>query len=251
MALFGFTVNLLTLFGLVLAIGIVVDDAIVIVENAAHHIDAERLGPREATIKAMDEVTGPVIGITLVLMSVFLPSAFLGGITGQLYRQFALTIAITAAISALNALTLKPAQCAAWLRHSPEHRNAFFRAFNALYARVERAYIRSRGLDGAKNDGDDGRLRRADRGDPVGLHIAADGFPADRGPGLRDQRHPAARRGITVADRARDREDEPDRRVDAGRRRLELVGRPLDPRRYGRRECRHGLRRLQALGGAR
>jgi hydrophobic/amphiphilic exporter-1 (mainly G- bacteria), HAE1 family len=141
MALFGFTVNLLTLFGLALAIGIVVDDAIVIVENAVHHIDAERLGPREATIKAMDEVTGPVIGITLVLMSVFLPSAFLGGITGQLYRQFALTIAITAAISALNALTLKPAQCAAWLRHSSEHRNAFFRAFNALYARLERAYV--------------------------------------------------------------------------------------------------------------
>jgi HAE1 family hydrophobic/amphiphilic exporter-1 len=141
MALFGFTVNLLTLFGLVLAIGIVVDDAIVIVENAVHHIDADRLGPREATIKAMDEVTGPVIGITLVLMSVFLPSAFLGGITGQLYRQFALTIAITAAISAVNALTLKPAQCAAWLRHSPEQRNAFFRAFNALYARAERAYI--------------------------------------------------------------------------------------------------------------
>jgi hydrophobic/amphiphilic exporter-1 (mainly G- bacteria), HAE1 family len=141
MALFGFTVNLLTLFGLVLAIGIVVDDAIVIVENAVHHIDADRLAPREATIKAMDEVTGPVIGITLVLMAVFLPSAFLGGITGQLYRQFALTIAITAAISAVNALTLKPAQCAAWLRHSPERRNAFFRAFNAVYARAERAYI--------------------------------------------------------------------------------------------------------------
>ena len=251
MALFGFTVNLLTLFGLVLAIGIVVDDAIVIVENAAHHIDAERLGPREATIKAMDEVTGPVIGITLVLMAVFLPSAFLGGITGQLYRQFALTIAITAVISAMNALTLKPAQCAVWLRHSPEHRNAFFRAFNARLRAGGARLRRSRGLDGAETDGDDARLRRADRGDPVGLRIAADGLPADRGPGLRDQRHPAARRGITVAHRARDREDEPDRRVHAGRRRLELVGRPLDPRRHGRRECRHVLRRLQALGGAR
>jgi HAE1 family hydrophobic/amphiphilic exporter-1 len=141
MALFGFTVNLLTLFGLVLAIGIVVDDAIVIVENAAHHIDADRLAPREATIRAMDEVTGPVIGITLVLMAVFLPSAFLGGITGQLYRQFALTIAITAAISAVNALTLKPAQCAVWLRPSHEHKNAFFRAFNAVYMRAERGYI--------------------------------------------------------------------------------------------------------------
>jgi hydrophobic/amphiphilic exporter-1 (mainly G- bacteria), HAE1 family len=143
MALFGFTVNLLTLFGLVLAIGIVVDDAIVIVENAAHHIDAEGLAPREATIRAMDQVTGPVIGITLVLMAVFLPSALLGGITGQLYRQFALTIAVTAVISALNALTLKPAQCAAWLRHSsdPETRNAFFRAFNAVYRRAERRYV--------------------------------------------------------------------------------------------------------------
>jgi hydrophobic/amphiphilic exporter-1 (mainly G- bacteria), HAE1 family len=141
LALFGFTVNLLTLFGLVLAIGIVVDDAIVIVENAAHHIDADHLAPREATIKAMDEVTGPVIGITLVLMAVFLPSAFLGGITGQLYRQFALTIAITALISAINALTLKPAQCAAWLRPRHERRNAFFRGFNAVYARAERAYV--------------------------------------------------------------------------------------------------------------
>jgi hydrophobic/amphiphilic exporter-1 (mainly G- bacteria), HAE1 family len=142
MALFGFTVNLLTLFGLVLAIGIVVDDAIVIVENAAHHIDADHLAPREATITAMGEVTGPVIGITAVLMAVFLPSAFLGGITGQLYRQFALTIAITAVISAVNALTLKPAQCAVWLRPTPARHNAFFRAFNAVYARTEHTYTR-------------------------------------------------------------------------------------------------------------
>lgn len=141
MALFGFTVNLLTLFGLVLAVGIVVDDAIVIVENAAHHIDVDHLAPREATILAMSEVTGPVIGITCVLMAVFLPSAFLGGITGQLYRQFALTIAITAVISAINALTLKPAQCALWLRPKREHRNAFYRGFNAVYARVERGYV--------------------------------------------------------------------------------------------------------------
>jgi len=91
----GFSVNMLTLFGLVLAIGIVVDDAIVIVENAAHHIDHDGLPPKQATIKAMGEVLGPVIGITLVLMAVFLPTAFLGGITGQLYRQFALTIAAT------------------------------------------------------------------------------------------------------------------------------------------------------------
>ncbi|ABK19591.1 efflux RND transporter permease subunit [Syntrophobacter fumaroxidans] len=139
MAALGFTVNILTLFGLILAIGIVVDDAIVIVENAAHHIE-RGLPPREATIKAMDEIIGPVIGITLVLMAVFLPTAFLGGITGQLYRQFALTIAATAVISAINAVTLKPAQCALWLRKNPEHRNLFFRGFNAVYSRCEHVY---------------------------------------------------------------------------------------------------------------
>jgi HAE1 family hydrophobic/amphiphilic exporter-1 len=141
LAAFGFTVNLLTLFGLVLAIGIVVDDAIVIVENASHHIDADGVSPRDATIRAMDEVTGPVMGITFVLMAVFLPAAFLGGITGQLYRQFAMTIAITAIISAINALTLKPAQCAVYLRPTSEKKNAFFRAFNRVYARVEARYV--------------------------------------------------------------------------------------------------------------
>jgi HAE1 family hydrophobic/amphiphilic exporter-1 len=140
MAALGFTVNMLTLFGLVLAIGIVVDDAIVIVENAAHHIDHDGLPPKEATIRAMSEVIGPVIGITLVLMAVFLPTAFLGGITGQLYRQFALTIAATAAISAINAVTLKPAQCATYLRPTPERKNAFYRAFNAAYDRTEAVY---------------------------------------------------------------------------------------------------------------
>lgn len=139
MAALGFTVNMLTLFGLVLAIGIVVDDAIVIVENATHHIE-EGLAPRPATIQAMSEVLGPIIGITLVLMSVFLPSAFLGGITGQLYRQFALTIAATALISAINAMTLKPAQCALWLRPPKQRKNFFFRAFNAVYGLVERIY---------------------------------------------------------------------------------------------------------------
>jgi hydrophobic/amphiphilic exporter-1 (mainly G- bacteria), HAE1 family len=142
LAAFGFTVNLLTLFGLVLAIGIVVDDAIVIVENAAHHIETDGVDAREATIRAMNEVTAPVMGITAVLMAVFLPTSFLGGITGQLYRQFALTIAITALISAVNALTLKPAQCAQWLRPVRGERNAFFRGFNAVYARLENLYAR-------------------------------------------------------------------------------------------------------------
>ncbi len=143
MAAVGFSVNLLTLFGLVLAIGIVVDDAIVIVENAAHHIHTEKLGARAATIQAMSEVTGPIFGITLVLMAVFLPTGFLAGITGQLYRQFALTIAVTALISAMNALTLKPAQCALWLRPREGEPNAFFKAFNRFYGRSERGYHRA------------------------------------------------------------------------------------------------------------
>ncbi len=142
MALLGFTVNLMTLFALILAIGIVVDDAIVIVENASHYIEAG-LSPADAAIKAMSELTGPVLGITLVLTSVFLPASFLPGITGQMFRQFALVIAATAIISALNALTLKPAQCALYLRRRPENQqpNRFYRAFNAAYQAVEDAYI--------------------------------------------------------------------------------------------------------------
>jgi HAE1 family hydrophobic/amphiphilic exporter-1 len=139
----GFTINLLTLFGLVLAIGIVVDDAIVIVEGAARHIE-EGQPPKEATIKAMAELLGPIIGITLVLTAVFLPAAFFGGITGQLYRQFALTIAATALISAINALTLKPAQSAAWLR-PPSDRPKFvlWRWFNSAYGYLENRYAGS------------------------------------------------------------------------------------------------------------
>lgn len=137
----GFSVNMLTLFGLVLAIGIVVDDAIVIVENAAHHIEHDHLAPREATIVAMGEILGPIIGITLVLMAVFLPTAGMQGITGQLYRQFALTIAATALISAVNALTLKPAQCAVYLRPVAPKKNVFYRGFNAVYDFFEGIYV--------------------------------------------------------------------------------------------------------------
>ena len=133
MMMLGFGINLMTLFALILAIGIVVDDAIVIVENASYHIE-QGLPPKEATIKAMGEITGPVMGITLVLTAVFLPAAFLPGITGQLFRQFALVIASTAIISAINALTLKPAQCALWLRPYVQKKpNIFFRGFNKGY----------------------------------------------------------------------------------------------------------------------
>ncbi len=143
MALLGFSINLLTLFAVVLAIGIVVDDAIVVVEGATQHIERGKT-PKQASIDAMRELFGPIIGITLVLMSVFLPPAFLPGITGQMYRQFALVIAVTALISAVNAMTLKPTQCALWLRpHDPNRRkNIFFRWFNSVYEPVERSYAR-------------------------------------------------------------------------------------------------------------
>ena len=115
MAALGFTINLSTLFAIVLAIGIVVDDAIVVVEGAAHNIEQGMSG-HDAAIKAMDELFAPIIGITLVLMSVFLPASFLPGLTGRMYAQFALVIAATALLSAINAATLKPTQCALWLR---------------------------------------------------------------------------------------------------------------------------------------
>ena len=142
MALLGFTINLMTLFALILAIGIVVDDAIVIVENTSRYIE-EGLTPKEAAIKAMSELTGPVLGITLVLTAVFLPASFLPGITGQMFRQFALVIAATAIISAINALTLKPTQCALYLRPAVKDRqvNWFYRGFNRAYGAVEGRYI--------------------------------------------------------------------------------------------------------------
>jgi len=143
MALLGFTVNLMTLFALILAIGIVVDDAIVIVENASHYIE-QGLTPKDAAIKAMSELTGPVLGITLVLTAVFLPASFLPGITGQMFRQFALVIAATAIISAINALTLKPTQCALYLRplDKDRHINRFYELFNQLYGMLEAHYVR-------------------------------------------------------------------------------------------------------------
>ena len=141
MAALGFSVNLSTLFGIVLAIGIVVDDAIVIVEGVSKYIERGMSG-HDAAIRAMDELFGPVVGITLVLMSVFLPAAFMPGLTGKMFAQFALVIAVTALISAINAATLKPTQCALWLREATplDQRNFFYRGFNAVYQRMENAY---------------------------------------------------------------------------------------------------------------
>ncbi|MGA2943605.1 MAG: efflux RND transporter permease subunit, partial [Xanthobacteraceae bacterium] len=136
-----FTVNFSTLFAIVLSIGIVVDDAIVVVEGAAHNIE-RGLNGHDAAIAAMNELLGPIIGITLVLMSVFLPAAFLPGLTGRMYAQFALVIAATALLSAINAATLKPTQCALWLRPPvpPEKKNVFYRGFNRVYGRLEEKY---------------------------------------------------------------------------------------------------------------
>jgi hydrophobic/amphiphilic exporter-1 (mainly G- bacteria), HAE1 family len=143
MAAMGFSVNMLTLLSIVLAIGIVVDDAIVVVEGVSLNIERGQ-SPHDASIAAMHELFGPIIGITLVLMSVFLPAAFMPGITGQMYRQFALVIAATALISAINAATLKPTQCALWLRAAVPGRrkNWFYRGFDAVYDPIERAYAR-------------------------------------------------------------------------------------------------------------
>jgi len=143
MAALGYTVNLSTLFALILAIGIVVDDAIVIVEGVSKYIEQGMSG-HDAAIKAMGELFGPIIGITLVLMAVFIPSAFVPGFSGQMFSQFALVIAVTALISAINAATLKPTQCALWLRTPvpPEQRNFFYRGFNRVYEMAENGYTR-------------------------------------------------------------------------------------------------------------
>ncbi len=139
--LFGFSINTLTLFGLVLAIGIVVDDAIVVLENVDRHME-RGLSPRDAAFKAMEEVTGPVIAIVLVLCSVFIPIAFLGGLTGELYKQFAITIATSVAISGFVALTLTPAMCAFILKpHNVEEKKFFlFRWFNSFFDSMTNAY---------------------------------------------------------------------------------------------------------------
>jgi HAE1 family hydrophobic/amphiphilic exporter-1 len=142
MALLGFSINMVTLFGLVLAIGLVVDDAIVVVENVERNMAQFGLSPKEAAIRSMEEVSGAIIGITLVLMAVFVPPAFLGGITGQLFRQFSLTIAITMLFSAINALTLSPALCALILRPGHGSQNAFFKGFNHVFNRSTEWYTR-------------------------------------------------------------------------------------------------------------
>ena len=140
MSALGFSINMLTLFGLILAIGIVVDDAIIVVENASRHILEDGLSAKDATIRAMKEVSGPIYATTFVLLSVFIPTAFIGGVTGQLYKQFALTIAASTCFSALTALTLSPALCALVLKPKVGKKNFFFRGFNSGFSKTGNFY---------------------------------------------------------------------------------------------------------------
>src|SRR4051812_41894479 len=139
--LLGYSINTLTLFGMVLAIGIVVDDAIVVLENIERIMHEEHLPARDAAIKAMREVSGPVVAIVLVLCSVFVPIAFLGGLAGELYRQFAVTIAIAVVISGIVALTLTPSLCVLILKHGQRTPHRFFVAFNGWFERVTHRYV--------------------------------------------------------------------------------------------------------------
>ncbi len=146
--LFGFSINTLSLFGLVLAIGLVVDDAIVVVEAVERHIE-EGLPPKEASLRAMEEISAPVIGIALVLSAVFIPTSFIPGITGRLYQQFAITIAVSVVLSAFNALTLSPALAALMLRPKTQSKGLlrrFFDWFNRVFSRATNGYLRVAGL---------------------------------------------------------------------------------------------------------
>ena len=146
MAVMGFSINTLTLFGLVLAIGMVVDDAIVVIENVERIMHEENLPVREATIKAMEEVSGPVVAIVLVLCSVFVPVAFMGGLTGVMYKQFAITIAVSVVISGLVALTLTPALCALFLRNQERPTKGFFYTFDKWFDKFTQQYGKWVGL---------------------------------------------------------------------------------------------------------
>ena len=140
MYLLGFSINLLTLFGLILAIGIVVDDAIIVLENVERIMTTEKKSPREAAVQAMEEVSGPLVAIVLVLCAVFIPVSFLGGLAGELYRQFAITIAVSVVISGIVALTLTPALCAVFLKETHNEPWLPFRLFNRGFDRLTRAF---------------------------------------------------------------------------------------------------------------
>ena len=200
MAALRFSLNNLSLFGLVLAIGIVVDDAIVVVENIERWLD-RGVEPREAARRAMDEVTGPVIAVGLVLFAVFVPAAFLGGISGQFFRQFAVTIAVSTVISAFNSLTLSPALAAILLKPRHAHRDPltwlldiflgwFFRLFNFLFGTATDLYVGGGPRTAPRQPARAAGVRGPSFSDLPGIHHRSDGL------------HPAARQGLPAAERA-------------------------------------------------
>ena len=142
MAALGFSINTLTLFGLILAVAIVVDDAIVVVENASRLLETGQYSPRDAVTKAMGEITGPIVGVVLVLLAVFIPTTLISGISGQLYKQFALTIAASTVLSGLNSLTLTPALCALFLEKSKPSKFFIYKGFNKVYDKTQGVYDR-------------------------------------------------------------------------------------------------------------
>ena len=142
MAALGFSINTLTLFGLILAVAIVVDDAIVVVENSSRLLETGQYSPREAVTKAMGEITGPIVGVVLVLLAVFIPTTLISGISGQLYKQFALTIAASTVLSGFNSLTLTPALCALFLEKSKPSTFFIYKGFNKAYDKTQGAYDR-------------------------------------------------------------------------------------------------------------
>ena len=195
----GYSINTLTLFALVLVIGLLVDDAIVVVENVERIMHEERLPPREATLKSMQEITGALIGIGLVLTAVFLPMAFFGGSTGVIYRQFSVTIVSAMTLSIMVALVLSPSLCATLLKpvEGEGHlkHGFFFDAFNRNFEAFRAWYHRATCLVPAPHLGDHDRLCGDHRRDGVRIHPPAHRLPAGRGPG-RDHHpdHPAGRR---------------------------------------------------------
>ena len=257
MHIFGFSLNALSLFGLVLAIGIVVDDAIVVVENVERNI-ANGLKPIEATRQAMREVTGPIIATALVLCAVFVPTAFISGLTGQFYKQFALTIAISTVISAFNSLTLSPALSALLLKEhgAPPDRltrilnrllGGFFRPFNRFFARFSDALRRRRRPRGARRGRRTLCLRRIDRADLLGLRSHADRVHSSPGQAVPGELRAAARCGDPRSNRGGDPAHGRDRPQAAGRRSRGGFPRPEHQRLHQQPQLRHRVRDPQAL----
>ncbi len=261
MHLFGFSINNLSLFGLVLAIGIVVDDAIVVVENVERNIEAG-LAPREATLKAMSEVTGPIIAIALVLCAVFVPIAFISGLTGEFYRQFALTIAFSTVISAFNSLTLSPALSALllkshgapkdWLARGMDKASGqVLRAFNRLFHRGSEGYGTGRGRDPDPQVRRAAGLWRSAGGDRAAVPPGAAGLCAAPGQAISRQLRAAAPGRHPGPHRESDPPDVGDRAQGSGGRWRRGVPRPVHQRLHQQPLGRHRVRDPEAVRPAR